>query len=145
MMERVQFRLPSIINALESFHSHGNKETPRCNDFILSVVLVATMMTRKTLSFETALQDSFRVLIRTARRRAKFTGTAILASEAQQHHTTLEHCGCAETCHLSEMYRTPSPCSHQYFIRAPKPRRPDLHIELSEQASTLTLETENIG
>jgi hypothetical protein len=30
------------------------------------------------------------------------------------------------------------------FIGAPKPRRPDLHLELGEQASTLTLEIKHI-
>jgi hypothetical protein len=63
MMEQVQFRLPRTTNALESFHWHGNEETPRWNDFVPSVVRIATMMIRKTLLFETALQDSFRVMI----------------------------------------------------------------------------------
>jgi hypothetical protein len=42
------------------------------------------------------------------------------------------------------MYRTPSPCSHQYFIGVPKSWRPDLHLELGEQALTLTLEIKYI-
>jgi hypothetical protein len=83
-------------------------------------------------------------MIRTARRRAKFTDAAILASEVQQYHATLEHCDCAETCHWSEMYRTPSRYSHHYFIGAPKPRRPDLHLEIGGQASTLSLEIGDI-
>jgi hypothetical protein len=45
---------------------------------------------------------------------------------------------------MSEMYRTLSPCNHQYFIRAPKPRRLDPHLELDEQASTLSLEIKHI-
>jgi hypothetical protein len=42
------------------------------------------------------------------------------------------------------MYRTLSSCNGQHFIGAPKPRRPDLHLELGEQAATLTLEIEHI-
>jgi hypothetical protein len=38
IMERIQFRLRSITNAVESFHGHGNEETPHRNDFIPSVV-----------------------------------------------------------------------------------------------------------
>jgi hypothetical protein len=91
MMEWVQFRLRSTTNVLESFHGNGNEETPRRNDFIPSVVRVATLMIRKALSRETALQNSFRVMIHTARRREKFTDAAILASEVQQYPTTLEH------------------------------------------------------
>jgi hypothetical protein len=144
IMELVYFRLPSITNALEFFHGHGNEETPGRSDFIHPVVRVATMMIRKTLSFETTLHDSFRVMICTARRRAKFTDAAIFASEVQHYHTTPEHCDCGETCHLSEMYRTSSRCSHQYFIGDPKPGRPDLHLELREQPSTLTVEIEHI-
>jgi hypothetical protein len=83
-------------------------------------------------------------MIRTVRRRAKFTDAAILASEVQQYYTTLEHCDCGEICHLPEMYRTPSPCSHQHFIRAPNPQCPDFHLEPDEPASTLTLEIEHI-
>jgi hypothetical protein len=107
MMERVQFRLPSTTNVMKSFHGHGNEETPRRNDFIPSVVRVATMMIRKTLSYEAALHESFRVMIRTARRRTKFRDATILVSEVQQYHTTLKHCDCGETGHLSETYRPP--------------------------------------
>jgi hypothetical protein len=40
MMGRVQFRLSSTINVLESFHGHGNEETPRRNDFIPSMARI---------------------------------------------------------------------------------------------------------
>jgi hypothetical protein len=122
MMERVSTRLPSTSNALESFHGHGNAQTPRRNDFLPSMVRVSAMMIRKTLSFRAALENSFRLVMRKARRRAKLMDPAILASEAAQYATSREHCDGGETSQLSAMYRMSCPCRHQYSIGAEKPR-----------------------
>jgi hypothetical protein len=44
MMGRIEFKLPSILNALELFHGSENEETSRRNDFVPWVVSVATMI-----------------------------------------------------------------------------------------------------
>jgi hypothetical protein len=112
MIERLTARLPSTSNALESFQGHGNEQTPRRNEFVPAMVRVAEMMIRKTLSFPTALAHGFGRAVRLSRRRAKYGGPAVLESERVQYGTTLDYCGCAQTCHLAAMYRTACPCSH---------------------------------
>ena len=139
MIERVSPRLPSTSNALESFHGHGNGQTPRRNDFLPSVIRVAAMMIRKTVSFRAALEHSFRLMVRKARRRAKLMDPMILASESAHYATTREHCGCGETCQFSAMYRMSCPCSHQYSIGAEKPRLPEVELDLGVAESTLVL------
>jgi hypothetical protein len=111
-MGLVPVRLPITSNSLKSFHGHGNKATPRCNKCIPSLIRVAPMMIRKTLSFRTALKDNYGVIIRVASCRTRHADVQVLADERIQYHTTLDHCDCGETCHLSAMYRTSCLCSH---------------------------------
>jgi hypothetical protein len=66
MMERVTFKLPSTLNALEFFDGSGNRETSRRNEFIPSLMHVAVIMIRKRLSFDNVMQDSFGVMINKA-------------------------------------------------------------------------------
>jgi hypothetical protein len=144
MMERVPTRLPSTSNALESFHGHGNEHTPRRNDFIPSVVRVAPMINGKTLAFRAALEDTFALMIRKARRRARDTDPNVLASELQHYGTTPDDCGCGETCHSSALYRIACPCSHQYAVGAEKPRVPDVNLELRVPATAVTVVLERL-
>jgi hypothetical protein len=139
MMERVPVRLPSTSNGRESLHGHGNEATPRRNEFIASLIRVASMMIRKTLSFQTALEDNFGVMTRVGSRRTKHPDPQVLASERIQYCTTLDHCDCGETCHLSAMYRTACPYSHQYSLGAAKPVVPDLDLDLDEDVPDLNL------
>jgi hypothetical protein len=142
MIERITARLPSTSNALESFHGHGNEQTPRRNEFVPAIIRVADMMIRKTLSFPTALADSFGRVVRLSRRREKYGDPPVLESESVQYGTTLDYCGCGETCHLAAMYRTACPCSHQYRMKADKPPFPDTRLDLSAPTSSLTIELE---
>jgi hypothetical protein len=96
-------------------------------------------MIRKTLSFRTALEDNFGVMIRVASRRTKHTDSQVLASDRIQYRTALDHCDCGKTCHLSAMYRTACPCGHQYSLGAEKPVVPDLDLDLDEDAPDLNL------
>jgi hypothetical protein len=130
MMERVAVKLPSTSNRLESFHGHGNEATPRRNEFIPSLARIASMMIRKMLSFRTALEDNFGVMIRIARGRAKHSDPALLASERSQYGTPLQYCRCGETCYLSALYRITCPCSHQYSLGAANPDVPELYLDL---------------
>jgi hypothetical protein len=139
MMERVPVRLPSTSNGLESFHGHENEANPRRNEFIPSLIRVASMMICKTLSFRTALEDDFGGMIRVAGRRTKHTDPQVFASEGIQYRTTLDHCDCGETCHLSAMYRTTCPWSHQYSLGAAKPVIRDLDLDLDEDVPDLNL------
>jgi hypothetical protein len=70
MIQRLTARFPSTSNALESFHGHGNEQTPRRNEFVPVMVRAAEMIIRKTLSLPTALVDGFGTAVRLAWRRA---------------------------------------------------------------------------
>jgi hypothetical protein len=144
MIERVSTRLPSTTNALESFHGHGNEQTPRRNDFLPSILRVATMMTGKTLGFRAALEDTFALMIRKARRRARAIDPMILGREAEHYGTTPGHCRCGETCHSSAIYGISCPCSHQYWIGVEKPRLPDINLELGISATALTVDLKRL-
>lgn len=140
MIARVPTRLPSTTNALESFHGHGNEQTPRRNDFLR----VATMMTGKTFAFRSALEETFGLMMRKVRRRAKATDPTILGREVEQYGTTPGHCRCGETCHSSAISGISCPCSHQYWIGVEKPRVPDINLELGISATALTLVLEHL-
>jgi hypothetical protein len=126
MIETVSTRLPSASNTLESFHGHGNEQTPRWNDFMPLIVRVAAMMIRKTLAFRTAFEDMFGLMVRKTQKYAKFTDPNILAIKSAHYGTTPGHCRCGETCHKSAMSRNSCPCGHQYSIGAEK-----LHVQTS--------------
>jgi hypothetical protein len=96
------------------------------------------MTIRKTLSFRTALEDNFSMMIRIARRRAKHSDPALLASERNQYCTTLQECECGETCHLSALYRVACPCS-QYSLGAAKPHVPERYLDLHNPVEELKL------
>jgi hypothetical protein len=144
MMSRVPYRLPSTSNALESTHGHANECTPRRNEFLPSLLRVGAMMCRKTLSFRQALKHNFRSMVAKARRRAELMDSDVMDGEIAQYQTTLESCRCGETIHLSVMYRTPCPCSHQYALGAEKPHPPDIDLMLTGATSELIIAIERI-
>jgi hypothetical protein len=144
MMERVEYRLPTTSNALESTHGHANECTPRRNEFLQAVMRVGTMMIRKTLSFRQALKHNFATMVRKARRRAEFIDRATMEAEIAQYGTTLEGCRCGETIHMSAMYRQACPCSHQYALGAVKPATPDIDLVLSDATDGLTVRIERV-
>jgi hypothetical protein len=144
MMTRVMHRLPSTSNALESAHGHANEATPRRNEFLASIQRVAAMMIRKTLSFRQAYKHNFRATVFRARRRAELVDGGLMRMEIAQYRTTLDGCDCGETVHLSRMYRTQCPCSHQFALGATKPATPDIDLVLSGATSQLVVEIEEV-
>jgi hypothetical protein len=145
MMTRVVHRLPSTSNALESAHGHANEDTPRRNEFLASVRRVGLLMIRKTFSFRQALKHNFRATVFKAHRRYELMDRDLMRLEIEQYGTALDGCGCGETVHLSLMYRTQCPCSHQFALGAPKPKVPNIGLILSDAASRLIVEIERVG
>jgi hypothetical protein len=144
MMTRVVHRLPSTFNALESAHGHANEDTPGRNGFLASVQRVGLLMIRKTLSFCRALKHNFRATVFEAHRRYELVDGDLMRLEIGQCGTTLDSCGCGETLHLSLMYRTQCPCSHQFALDAPEPKVPDMGLILSGATSQLIVDIEHV-
>jgi hypothetical protein len=101
-------------------------------------------MIQKILSFRYALKDNFRAMDKKARRRAEFADPAVMESEIAQSKTTLGACLCGETIHLSLMYRTSCPCSHQYALGARTPASPNIELVLTEVNEELVTTMERI-
>jgi hypothetical protein len=144
MMTRVIHRLPSTSNALESAHGHANEDTPRRNEFLASIQRVGALMNRKTLSFHQALKHNSLAMVFKAHRRYELMDGDLMRLEIEQYGTTLDSCDCGETVHLSLMYRTQCPCSHQFALGAPKPKVPDMGLILSGATSQLIVEIERV-
>jgi hypothetical protein len=49
-----------------------------------------------------------------------------MEQEATWYHTTTSSCDCGETIHLSVIYGTQMPCSHQYYLGVEKPSVPSI-------------------
>jgi GTP cyclohydrolase FolE2 len=102
------------------------------------------MMIQKILSFRYALKHNFRAMDKKARRRAEFADPAVMESEIAQYKTTLGACLCGGTIHLSVMYRTSCPCSHQYALGTRTPSSPNIELVLTEVSEELIITMERI-
>ena len=133
MIKRVEARMPSTTNSLESSHGHLNSKLPRHNAFWPSLQRIATSITDKTFRYNEMMKHNYSRIKRDVKYRAKKYAGPNIQDQIRRFNSTIDSCECGETKLQSALLRINIPCSHQYTLGAEFPSLPIVNLELIPQ------------
>ena len=139
MLSRINFRMPSTTNSLESSHGHLNKKTPRHNGFWASINRLCESFILKTNLLNIRIQHNYSYLKSTTQRRLNSMDIETLNLQQMFYSTTVDHCNCGENKLMAAILRIDVPCSHRLAKGASFPECPKLNITPVEQWKTLVV------
>lgn len=140
-MHRVQFKMPSTTNALESSHGHLNEKIPRRNDFYSALSRLIQFVVTKEHNYQSAYNTNLHRAFRKITSRYTGIYKRLVEREIEQYHSTIDECKCGETCLLSNMMRVDIPCSHRMLLGAHFPSIPeDNKLELCNSIEGLRID-----
>ena len=137
MKERMQFRMPSTTNALESTHDHLNKKTPRRNNFYMSIYRIVTAIMLKSQRIEKSIHNN---LIRTKKATLNYQRTipeSRFAAEMTSYVSTASSCSCSDNKLLSVIFGIDIPCPHRIAKGACFPNPPEVHVTVKSSEIVL--------
>lgn len=140
MKERVDFKMPSTTNALESSHGHLNALLPRRNDFYTALSRIIDFVIEKTHNFKKAYITNFNRTKRKIEDQTSPFYRPLILKELHQYKSTIDSCECGEVALLNNMLRTNIPCSHKVVKGAQFPKPPDINLELSNSFDEFIVE-----
>jgi hypothetical protein len=110
---RVQWRMPSTTNSLESIHGHLNEATPRRNDFWASLKRLADHIDDGIKRWPEVMRHNFKHACRVPIDRIPKIGQDELQDQIRTFRSTSLDCPYGETVHPSGMDECPIPCCHK--------------------------------
>lgn len=140
MLSRIDFRMPSTTNSLESLHGHLNKKTPRNNNFWSSIHRLGEGFTLKIHSLNKRIQHNYNSAKRNTQKKMQKASVDKMKRKQEFYSTTLTSCKCSENKLLSSLLGINIPCSHRIALGAQFPDVPLLEIEFSKQWNELKVE-----
>jgi hypothetical protein len=114
MLERVETRMPTTSNTIESLNGRLNEKTPRFNSFWGSLHRLREAIMKKTGNYFFSVKHNLSYAMVRAERRGQILPADRMRREMDFFETTAEHCLCGETVFASGMYRTDVLCSHRF-------------------------------
>ena len=129
MLCRIEHKMPSTTNSLESSHGHLNRKTPRHNNFWEPLARIAESFLLKTQTVDFRVQNNYNYTKRTTLRKAHNTPADKMQEMFDFYSTRIDHCDCGENKLESAMYGIDIPCSHRCIKGASFPPCPtfDFH------------------
>jgi hypothetical protein len=112
LVKRVECRMPSTTNSLESSHGHLNAQIPRRNDFYTSLTRLMRFIITKTHNFKPAYRTNLNKAIKKVSDRCAPFYAPIIEKEILQYNSTKKSCSCGETKLINSMMRVDIPCPH---------------------------------
>lgn len=135
LIERVNFKMPTTTNSLESSHGHLNSTIPRRNDFYTSLTRLIEFTIHKSHNFSKSYATNFNRAKRQISNQSSVFYHKILDKECIQYNTTRDACECGETTLLNAMMRCELPCSHRVHKGAKFNEPPNINLTLSNNFS----------
>ena len=118
LLERIQYRMPSTTNALESTSGHLNSKTPRRNNFFISLQRLVLAIMKKSNNIDKNIRRNYNTAKRkTFQHQAKVLLQRI-EEEISYYESTRDHCHCGENKLLGAIYIMDLPCIHRIKLGA---------------------------
>ena len=135
MLKRIEARMPSTTNSLESTHGHINATIPRHNAFWQSLFRLVKAIISKDFRYNQLMKNTYCTIKRNVKYRAKVVDSDVMKDEIKKFNTTLETCLCGETRHAATLLRIDIPCSHRYTLGAKFEDLPEVTLVLNKEIS----------
>ena len=137
MMHRLNFKMPSTTNSLESTHGHLNKKTPRNNNFYMSIYRIVTHLMKQSQTIEENIRRNYMYAknktLHLCRDRNR------LMPQIAFYGSTIQSCRCNENKLVSSMLRIDMPCCHRHILGAPFPACPVVRPRIELQWDQLVI------
>ena len=140
MLSRIDFKMPSTTNTLESSHGHLNRKTPRNNSFWESLSRIAESFIIKTQTVNFRIRNNYNYTKRITIRKAQKTPMDKMNKMIDFYDTRQDHCNCGENKLESALYGIDIPCSHRYIKEATFPPCPVFEFHPVKQWNELVVE-----
>jgi len=137
MLARINYKMPSTTNSLESFHGHLNKRTPRRNGFWDSIHRLCEAVILKKNMHDERIRHNYSHIIANTLKKQKATDLETMILQQQYYSTTVDGCHCSQNKLIAEILGVDVPCSHRIAIGAKFPDCPSLNIEIKQQVTEL--------
>ena len=137
LLSRIDLKMPSTTNSLESVHGHLNKKTPRNNSFWSSVNRLCTSFIIKTNLLNSRIQHNFEFLRGNTYKKLKTFTEDKMHLQLGFYATTVDKCSCGDNKLISAILGVDIPCCHRIALGAVFPLCPKLDISLSNQWNEL--------
>ena len=121
--ERIQLKMPSCTNQIESMHGHLNAQISRRNEFFHSLKKLIDMIQTKKNTFEALFKKNYPRHKKKINDILQNTPPEIVESQIKYYETNLESatCTCGESALISSMMEAKIPCTHLIHMGAQFP------------------------
>jgi hypothetical protein len=116
MLERLDTRMPSTSNTIESLNGHMNDTTPRHNTLWGALLRIEWIFSHKIECFQDCVYHNQRYERRQVVKRLRGLPPDQMAREITFFQSEEDCCPCGQTIFASQMYRLDIPCSHRLFL-----------------------------
>jgi hypothetical protein len=116
MLERLDTRMPSTSNTIESLNGHMNDTTPRHNTLWGALLRIEWIFSRKIEYFQDCVYHNQRYERRQVVKRLRGLSPDQMAREITFFQPKEDSCPCGQTTVASQMYRLDIACSHRLFL-----------------------------
>lgn len=137
MINRIQSKMPSTTNSLESFHGQINQQTPRRNNFWKAFYKLVLHFYRKAQNIQEAINHNYLYEKRTALRHGFHLCEERMKQQISEYKTTITSCQCGGNKFLSAIMNIGFPCAHQIYTGAEFPECLVVGITIKNQWTTL--------
>lgn len=121
MMNRIQRKMLSTTNSLESFHGQINKQTPRRNYFWKAFYKLVLHFYRKAQNIQEAMNHNFLYEKRTTLQQGFHYCKERMKQQISEYKTTITRCLCGGNKFLSAIMNIDFQCAHRIYTGAEFP------------------------
>ena len=141
LIERINLKMPSTTNSLESCHGHLNQKTKRRKNFWSSLYDVSSSLLYKIHNFQKEIEHNFNY---NKRKTFNHLNSILLGDRIKQeiafYKTTVNNCQCSENKLLSSNFNLDIPCCHRIFLGYEYPDFPEIELNLNSEPSELIVD-----
>lgn len=142
VLKRIQYKIPTTTNSLESFHGQLNSQTPRRNNFWTAMNRLARNIISKCYCIQDHISHNYMYEKKQTIDHAVNLGETRIKSEIQFYGTDINHCNCSGNKLLSEIYQIDFPCAHRFYIGSDFPECPKVNILFNSISQDLIVKTD---
>lgn len=140
MLARIEYRMPSTTNSLESFHGHLNKKTPRRNGFWPSLYRLCSSLVVNHNMINKRIAHNYSFVKRTTEKKVNALTADEMARQRIYYSSRLDHCNCSENKLISAIMEKDVPCSHRVTLGTRFEECPTLNIAIEPQFDKLEVD-----
>lgn len=137
MLRRIEHKMPSTTNNIESKHGNLNDITPRNNTFLGSINRLILSINTQTHQFNRNINQNYKKVVNNT---IKLSKNTYIKNKCEYYNSDIDPCECWENRLYSEMFRLDIPCSRRFSLGATFSDLPNIDFDLENQFDELIVD-----